>query len=93
MCGGRQLCEISNSYVQRFQSWYFPDKPYCSPIECSTEGFPLTVGVLYSWLGDLIVILNGPFVTNLQCVKRKYKLFVVFTVCGIEMNAIQDAYL
>ena len=23
------MCEISNSWVQRFLSWYFPDKPYC----------------------------------------------------------------
>ena len=22
------MCEISNSKIQRFQSWYFPDKPY-----------------------------------------------------------------
>ena len=22
------MCEISKSLVQRFQSWYFPDKPY-----------------------------------------------------------------
>ena len=22
------MCDISNSSVQRFQSWYFPDKPY-----------------------------------------------------------------
>ena len=22
------MCEISNSQVQRFQSWYFMDKPY-----------------------------------------------------------------
>ena len=25
------MCEISNSLVQRFQSWYFPDKPYYLP--------------------------------------------------------------
>ena len=24
------MCKISNSYVNGFQSWYFPDKPYCS---------------------------------------------------------------
>ena len=22
------MCELSNSYVNGFQSWYFPDKPY-----------------------------------------------------------------
>ena len=22
------MCEISNSKIQRFQSWYFPDKPF-----------------------------------------------------------------
>ena len=26
------MCEISNSSVQRFQSWYFPDKPYSKSI-------------------------------------------------------------
>ena len=23
------MCKISNSQVHGFQSWYFPDKPYC----------------------------------------------------------------
>ena len=27
------MCEISNSKIQRFQSWYFPDKPYMTRVK------------------------------------------------------------
>ena len=27
------MCEMSNFYVNGFQSWYFPDKPYCLATE------------------------------------------------------------
>ena len=32
------MCEISNFKVQRFQSWYFPDKPYSPRDSCFEIG-------------------------------------------------------
>ena len=46
------MCEISNFYVQRFQSRYFPDKPYCShkwnQFQRKHEAVPLKISSIFA---------------------------------------------
>ena len=74
------MCDISNSLVQRFQSRYFPDKPYCKTetdlCELSKKRFLLTsVGITNIVDVQQVLKCDGPTVilmTGLLKVLHKY---------------------
>ena len=49
------MCGISISYVQRFQSWYFPDKPY----------YIFVMPLIHSSHYALVICIHSPLPTGM----------------------------